>query len=153
MDASPKPNGVIVADDDPMIRDVLRAKLEDIDQDVFLANDGLQAVTLASQMQASLVMLDIAMPGLDGLGACARIRGLHGYAATPIVMLTVDDTEQVQQAASRAGATMFLVKPFGLAALILALSRFLLIDDAKLETIQVNAVRASGGRVFRMLHS
>jgi DNA-binding response OmpR family regulator len=150
---SPKPPGVIVADDDPMIRDVLRATLEAIDQHVFLANDGLAAVILASKTQASLVMLDVEMPKLDGFLACAQIRRLHGYADTPIVMLTIDDTERAQQAAARAGATMFLVKPFGSAALMLTLSRFLLIDDGTLETIQVNAVRAAGGRVFRRMRS
>ena len=153
MDASSNPTGIIVADDDFMIRELLRAKLEDIGQDVFLANNGQEAVALASRMQASLVMLDVAMPELDGFLACAQIRRLHGYADTPIVMLTIDDTERAQQAASRAGATMFLVKPFGSAALILALSRFLPIDDATLETIQANAVRAAGGKVFRKMHS
>ena len=153
LDTSPKPTGVIVADDDPMIRNILLARLKDIDQDVFLANNGLEAVILASRMQASLVMLDVEMPELDGLLACAQIRQLPGYAGTPIVMLTLHDTEQAQNAASRAGATMFLVKPFSSAALMLALSRFLRIDNATLETIQVNAVRAGGGRVFRRLHS
>lgn len=149
----PKPTGVIVADDDPMIRSILQGKLQAIEQDVYLANNGLEAVTLASQMQASLVILDVKMPKLDGLAACERIRRLPGYQTTPIVMLTFQDTERAQIAASRAGASMFLVKPFGSAALMLALSRYLPLDDATQQAIHANAIRAAGGRVFAKVRS
>jgi two-component system alkaline phosphatase synthesis response regulator PhoP len=149
----PKPTGVIVADDDPMIRNILKDKLEAIEQNVFLANNGLEALGLASRMQASLVILDVKMPKLDGLLACERIRRLPGYATTPIVMLTFQDTERAQIAASRAGATMFLVKPFGSAALMLALSRYLPIDVITQQSIHDNAVRAAGGRVFAKMRS
>lgn len=141
--------GIIVADDDPIILHVLRGMLKSVKQDVHLADDGLEAVALASRMTASLIILDVKMPELDGLQACARIRALPGYDSTPIVILTFDDGESAQLAASRAGATMFLVKPFSAAALMLALSRFLPIDDAMQQEIHANAVRASGGRVFR----
>ena len=153
MEMLPKPTGVIVADDDPLIRSILKGKLEAIEQDVFMANNGLEAVELASKMQASLVILDVKMPKLDGLLACEQIRKLPGYAATPIVMLTFQDTERAQKTASRAGATMFLVKPFGSAALMLALSRFLPIDDATQQAIHAEAVRAAGGRVFAKMRS
>jgi CheY-like chemotaxis protein len=149
----PKPTGVIVADDDSMIRSILKDKLEAIQQDVFLANNGLEAVELASRMQASLVILDVKMPKLDGLLACERIRKLPGYALTPIVMLTFQDTERAQKSASRAGATMFLVKPFGSAALMLALSRYLPINNTTQQAILDNAVRAAGGRVFAKMRS
>ncbi len=143
-----KPSGVIVADDDPLIRSILKAKLEAIDQEVFLAHNGLEAVRLASQVQAAMVILDIKMPKLDGILACEQIRKMANYARTPIVMLTFDDTEQAQKSTSRAGATMFLVKPFGSAALMLALSRYLPIDERKIQEIHSAAVRAAGGKVF-----
>jgi two-component system alkaline phosphatase synthesis response regulator PhoP len=148
VDVLPKPNGIIVADDDPLIRDILRAKLESLGQTVFQANNGTEATFLASRTEASLIILDVKMPRMDGLQACAQIRRLPGYAATPIVMLTFDDSEQTQRAATRAGATMFLVKPFGSAALMLALSRFLPIDEAAQQEIHAAAVRATGGRVI-----
>jgi two-component system alkaline phosphatase synthesis response regulator PhoP len=142
-----------VADDDSVIRNVLKAMLEMLGQNVSLANNELEAVMLASKMQASLVILDIKMPKLDGLLACAQIRKLPGYTETPIVMLTSDDTERSQTAASRAGATMFLVKPFTTAGLTLALSRFLLIDNTTLQSIHDAAIRAAGGRVFTRTRS
>jgi CheY-like chemotaxis protein len=120
---------------------------------VHLVDDGLEAVALASQVRASLIILDLKMPNLDGLQACARIRELPGYADTPIVILTMGDGENAQVAASRAGATMLLVKPFSTASLMLALSQFLPISDAMQQEIHANAVRASGGRVFRRMGS
>jgi CheY-like chemotaxis protein len=147
-----KPVGVIVADDDPLILSVLKAKLEAIDLDVFLAHNGLEAVELASRVQASMVILDIQMPKLDGILACEQIRQLDGYAQTPIVMLTFDNTEQAHRLTSRAGATMFVVKPFSSAALMLALSRYLPIDENRIDEIHSAAVRAAGGRVFGKMH-
>ena len=145
--------GVIVADDDPLIRSVLRGRLEALNQDVWLANNGAEAVTLASRTRASLVILDVRMPKLSGLLACAEIRLLPGHANTPIVMLTFDDTKEAQAAASRAGATAFLVKPFGSASLMLALSRFLPIDGATRQAIRDTAVRAAGGGGFAKMRS
>ena len=127
--------------------------LQAVGQDVHLATSGLEAVALASRVKASLIMLDVNMPDLDGFQACVQIRRLPGYDATPIVMLTADDGAKIQTAASRAGATMFLVKPFSTAALMQALSRFLPISDAMQQKIHANAVRAAGGRVFAKLPS
>jgi CheY-like chemotaxis protein len=148
-----KPTGVIVADDDHCIRRVLKGMLEGLEQEVHLVTDGLEAVALAARVAASLVLLDINMPKLDGLQACAQIRRLPGYAATPIVMLTAEEGEKVQAAASNAGASMFLVKPFSTASLMLALSRVLPINDAMQQKIHANAVRASGGQVFARMRS
>ncbi len=148
-----QPSGVIVADDDPVIRAILRTKLAAINQTAVLASNGQDAVMLASQMQASLVILDVMMPMLDGLRACAQLRRLPDYAETPIVMLTSDDTERSQTAASEAGATMFLVKPFAPASLMLTLSRFLPIDHATLDSIHDAAVRAAGGKTFTKMRS
>jgi len=148
LETSGKRSGIIVADDDPFICRVLKGMLEAIDQDVALAANGLEAVDLASATAAALIILDVKMPELDGFQACAQIRKLPGYERTPIVILTFDNGESAQSTASRAGATMFLVKPFTTASLMLALSRFLPISDATQQQIHANAVRATGGRVF-----
>jgi CheY-like chemotaxis protein len=153
METVQKPSGVIVADDDALIRSVLQARLKAVHQDVLLASNRLEAVAIASRTQAALVILDFKMPELDGIAACARIRALPGYASTPIVMLTFDDTERTQKEASQAGATALLRKPFGAAALMLALSRYLSIDDNGMQGIHDNAVRASGGNVFARPHN
>ena len=134
--------GVIVADNDVMIRGVLRSMLAGVGQDVFLAATGEEAVALALVVQAKLVLLDLAMPKLNGFQACERLRALRGCASTPIVILTTHHGEGARQAAARVGATLFLVKPFQPAALLQSLSPFLDIDVSTQEKMALAARRA-----------
>jgi CheY-like chemotaxis protein len=136
--------GVIVADDDAMIRSILRARLEALDLNVFLASDGLEAVEFASRIKAAVIILDLKMPRLNGLLACQRIRQLPGNAATPIVILTALPGKEAEVAAARVGATAYFVKPFRPALLLQAVSQFLPINDATRELIRHNADLANG---------
>lgn len=105
-------NGVIVGENDGLMRGIIRSILVHTGQQVFPAADGMEAVLLARQFQARLVMLDINMPRLNGLLACVAIRALPGYAKVPIVMLTGYDDERMRKAAARVGANDFVTKPF-----------------------------------------
>ncbi len=105
-------NGVILAENDALLRAIVRSVLVSAEQQVFLAADGLEAVGLARQFKARLVLLDIGMPRLNGLLACKTIRALPGYADVPIVMLTGYDNERMRQAARQVGANDFITKPF-----------------------------------------
>jgi CheY-like chemotaxis protein len=136
--------GVIVADDDPMIRSVLRAKLEAINLNVFVTSDGLEAVELASRIRAAVIILDLKMPRLNGLLACQRIRQLPGNAQTPIVILTSVPGKDAEAAAAHVGATAYFLKPFRPALLLQALSRFLPIDATTRDLIRRNADLVSG---------
>jgi CheY-like chemotaxis protein len=136
--------GVIVADDDPIIRSVLRAALEAIDLNVFVADNGLEAVRLAARIQAALIILDFKMPQLNGLVACQHIRQLRGNAQTPIVMLTSSFGNDFEAAAASVGVTEYHVKPFRTALLMQAVARFLPISDAARDLIRRNADRANG---------
>jgi len=127
--------GVIVADNDMVIRGILRSILIGVGQEVHLAVSGEEAVAIASRMQARLVLLDLDMPKLNGLLACERLRALAGYASTPIVILTAYDGEDARRDAARAGATLFLVKPFQPAALLASLSPYLDIDTGTREAV------------------
>jgi CheY-like chemotaxis protein len=134
---------IIVADDDPMIRSVLRASFEALNLNVFLAHDGVEAVKLALQIAASLIILDLRMPQLNGLLACQRIRQLPNHATTPIVILTSTSGKDAEAAASRVGATDYFVKPFRPALLLQAMSRFLPINAATRDLIRQSADRVS----------
>jgi DNA-binding response OmpR family regulator len=105
-------NGVIAAENDSQMRGLLRSVLTHVGQQVFPAADGEEAVALARQFKARLVLLDVAMPRLNGLQACDLIRKLPGYADVPIVMLTGYDEDRLRAAARRFGATEFITKPF-----------------------------------------
>lgn len=102
---------VIVAENDGMMRGLLRTALAHPGRSILLCADGLEALELASQTIANLVLLDLKMPRMDGIEACQRIRELPCYAAVPIVVLTVFDGGLPKQRALRAGASAFLRKP------------------------------------------
>jgi DNA-binding response OmpR family regulator len=118
-------NGVILAENDALMRGIVRAVLLRAEQQVFPVGNGAEAVTLAQQFRARLVLLDIAMPQLNGLLACEAIRALPGYADVPIVMLTGYDDERLRLAAQRVGATDFILKPFQPNALLARLAAYL----------------------------
>jgi CheY-like chemotaxis protein len=103
---------VIVADNDSMMRGLLRTVLEQPRRTLLLCADGTEAVELASQTLATLVLLDLRMPRMSGIEACLQIRQLPRYATVPIVILTVFDGETLKRRALTAGATSFLAKPF-----------------------------------------
>jgi two-component system chemotaxis response regulator CheY len=109
---------VIVADNDSMMRGLLRTVLEQPRRTLLLCVDGLEAVELASQTLATAVLLDLRMPRLGGIDACRTIRELPRYATVPIVILTVFDGDGLRRQAKRAGATAFLAKPFSRLALL-----------------------------------
>lgn len=103
---------IIIADNDTMVRGILRSILEHPRRALLLAGDGGEAVSHAGAVQAALVLLDMRMPRLDGITACRRIRELPNYHDVPIVILTAFDGERARRDAHRAGATAFFVKPF-----------------------------------------
>ena len=118
-------NGVIVAENDAQMRGLIRSVFVHSGQQVFLAADGEEAVALARQFKARLVLLDIAMPRCDGLQACELIHQLPDYGEVPIVMLTGFDDRRYRAAAQRHGATDFITKPFRPTVLLARLAAWL----------------------------
>jgi CheY-like chemotaxis protein len=103
------PPRVLIADDAPAMRAALRGLLEDHGLPVIgEAADGLQAVTMAAQLQPDVVVMDVRMPGLDGLQATSRITGAHSEIR--VVVYSVFDSDETRHAAHRAGAAAFVPK-------------------------------------------
>jgi len=107
---------VLVVDDDPPLRRMLERTLAAEGFDVVLAADGGSALLAAERSAPDLIVLDVAMPGLDGLAVCRRLRdkGLP----TPILMLTARDAVADRVTGLQAGADDYLVKPFAVQELI-----------------------------------
>jgi CheY-like chemotaxis protein len=124
---------VIVADNDSMMRGLLRTVLEQPGRTLLLCADGLEAVELATQTLATLVLLDLRMPRMGGIEACLQIRELPRYAEVPIVILTVFDGEALKRRALMAGATSFLAKPFSRADLLQVVNPLIQARKRKLE--------------------
>ena len=138
-------SGVILAENDALMRGIIRTLLLHAGQQVFPVADGLEAVILARQFKAQLVLLDIAMPRLNGLLACQAIRALPDYADVPIVILTGYTDPRLRQAAERLGANDFLTKPFRPDVLLTRLAAYLHIPANALPA------RASAGAGDAML--
>ena len=102
---------VLFADDDIIARTLLAAVLADLDHEGTEACDGEAAWTLYQQEPAPLVVLDINMPGLDGLGVCRRIREHQAGRETFVLVVTARDGRDDLAAVLDAGADDYVTKP------------------------------------------
>jgi two-component system, OmpR family, response regulator MprA len=115
---------VMVVDDERAVRESLRRALELEGYDVELAADGEDALDrLGSSAAADAVILDVLMPGIDGLEVCRRLRA--GANAVPVLMLTARAEVDSRVAGLDAGADDYLPKPFALAELLARLRALL----------------------------
>lgn len=106
---------ILVVDDDPQIRRVMRATLVGHGYEVIEARDGESALESAAREMPSLVLLDMNMPGIDGLEAC---RHLRAGSDIPVIILSVRNTEKDKVAALDAGADDYVTKPFSIEELL-----------------------------------
>lgn len=105
-------NSVLVVDDEPALRKTLRSTLTASGFAVEEARSGEEALRSVQRQAVDLVLLDINMPGMSGIDACRRIRGISPHAG--IVMITVRDLEDDKVRALDAGADDYVTKPFKL---------------------------------------
>jgi two-component system, OmpR family, KDP operon response regulator KdpE len=106
---------VLVVDDEAPIRRTMRANLEARGYDVDVAESGEQALALAARHHPDVVLLDLGLPGMDGLDV---IDGLRGWSQVPIVVLSARGSERDKVAALDAGADDYVAKPFGMDELL-----------------------------------
>jgi two-component system, OmpR family, response regulator MprA len=108
---------ILVVDDERAVRESLRRALELEGYDVELAGDGEEALErLSAPVTADAVVLDVLMPGIDGLEVCRRLRASAN--AVPVLMLTARAEVDSRVAGLDAGADDYLPKPFALAELL-----------------------------------
>ena len=102
---------VLIADDDTVVRDVVRRYLERDGLDVSIAHDGAEAQRLLDTEQIDVAVLDVMMPGSDGLSLCRDLRRDGDYSM-PVILLTALGEEDDRIAGLEAGADDYLTKPF-----------------------------------------
>src|SRR5690242_3406087 len=102
---------VLIADDDTVVRDVVRRYLERDGMDVSIAHDGNEALRLLDTEQIDVAVLDVMMPGSDGLSLCRDLRR-EGDFSMPVILLTALGEEDDRIAGLEAGADDYLTKPF-----------------------------------------
>ena len=107
---------VVLADDDPSIRLMIRHVLESEEFDIVEAADGIEAIKAVEKHHPALVLLDAVMPGIDGFTTCKQIKD-KGYTDVPVMMITgLDDDASVERAYD-VGAIDFITKPIKWAVL------------------------------------
>ena len=106
---------VLVVDDEPQIRRALGINLRARGYEVDLAETGEQALEFAARHHPDVVVLDLGLPGIDGV---AVIEGLRGWSKVPIIVLSVRESEPDKVAALDAGADDYVTKPFGMDELL-----------------------------------
>jgi len=102
---------ILIADDDKATRVLLRRVMEREGYKVVAAETGTEAVRLCQSVAADLILLDYIMPELDGVDACAQIRTLERYKATPVLMITSLDDDASIHRALVCGASDYVTKP------------------------------------------
>ena len=100
---------VLVVDDDPKTVDLVKLYLQKDGHAVVCAYDGVQALDLARHERPDLIVLDLMLPGMDGLSIC---RAMRAESSVPIIMLTARTTENDRLAGLDLGADDYVIKPF-----------------------------------------
>lgn len=100
---------ILVADDDPDIAELVELHLAGEGFRVFKAYDGAEALNIFGREKIDLAILDIMMPGVDGIQVCKRIRE---FSTIPVIMLSARDSEEDKVAGLEIGADDYVTKPF-----------------------------------------
>lgn len=105
---------ILAVDDEPSTLKMLRLliKLKRPEWVFHTAENGPQALDLVASQPVDCVLLDLSMPGMDGLEVCEKMRALPNTARTPIVIFTALDTPDRREKAAAVGATAFWIKTF-----------------------------------------
>ena len=135
---------ILIAEDEPEIAQLIQQTLERESFDCFVAQNGLKALELFEQESPDLIVLDLMLPGLDGLEVCTRIRQKSNVKDPYIMMLTARGEEIDRVIGLSTGADDYLVKPFSpreLVARVRALLRRSLRHGGQNENTQIHRTK------------
>nr|MBA2395017.1 response regulator [Ktedonobacteraceae bacterium] len=104
---------ILVVDDEAVLVETIAYNLEQAGYRVVTASDGNSALEAARSESPDLILLDIMLPGIDGLEVCRQLRKESSTATTPIVMLTAKSDEIDKVVGLEVGADDYVTKPFG----------------------------------------
>lgn len=134
---------ILVVDDEQSIIDLLQYTLEKAGYEVVVSMNGLEALQLSRQHQPDLAILDITMPGLDGLDLCGKLRHESG---PPVILLTARDSEIDKIVGLEVGADDYVTKPFSPRELIARVKAVL--RRANTNHVNANSELRSGGLIL-----
>lgn len=108
----PGPFRILVVEDEPVIRELVRSMLSEGDVEVECASTGAEGLKLARTRAYDLILLDVVLPQMDGITVCRLIKADPTTAAVPLHMLTGKAKKADVEAAEKAGANGYIHKPF-----------------------------------------
>ena len=106
---------ILVVDDEKAIRQLLKINLEKEGYNILEASGGVEAIQIVSEQKPNLILLDVMLPGMDGLSICKRIKNMINI---PIIMVTAKDSEIDKILGLEIGADDYITKPFSIRELI-----------------------------------
>lgn len=106
---------ILIVDDEKAIRQLLKVNLEKEGYNILEASTGMDAIQIASEQKPNLILLDVMLPGMDGLSICKRIKNMMNI---PIIMVTAKDSEIDKILGLEIGADDYITKPFSIRELI-----------------------------------
>jgi CheY-like chemotaxis protein len=107
-----KPKRILVVDDEARVREMIDFRLRLFGYEVLHAEDGKEALAIASKEKPDLVLLDVMMPELDGFQVCKRLKQHEKTRDIPVVMLTAKAEAKDVTRAFNSGAVDYVVKPY-----------------------------------------
>ena len=116
---------ILIVDDSESIREVVKFTLENEGHHVLVGVDGVDAQKHLNGDQIDLIITDLHMPEMDGIGFIRTVRATEEYKRIPILFLTTESQTAKKMEAKEAGATGWIIKPFVPAKLIAALNKVL----------------------------
>lgn len=116
---------ILIADDEARLRRLISATLERLGHELLEAPDGTSALAAARQERPAVALLDVQMPGLDGLTVCRAIKEDTTLAGTAVIMVTALAGDVERQRGLEAGADAYLAKPFSPLELLKLVERVL----------------------------
>lgn len=119
------PGVILAVDDSASMRQMVRFTLEGAGYEVMQAADGVEALSLAKERAADLVLTDVNMPRMDGISLVRELRALDQYKFVPMLVLTTESGNDTKQRGKQAGATGWIVKPFNPEQLLATIARVL----------------------------
>lgn len=116
---------ILLVEDDPIIMNLIVILLERDGYEVVQSSSAEEGISLAEARPPDLILMDVALPGLDGLEATRILKGREATRHIPIIALTAQAMKEDAEKASRAGCDGFIVKPLSTRAFLVEIARFL----------------------------
>ena len=116
---------ILIVDDSPLVRQSLQATLSGAGYETAVAEDGIGALAMVRRESFDLVVADLNMPKLDGVGLVRLIREHQAHQNLPVLMLTSSQSTAQRQSSRSAGATGWMVKPFEPSLLLTTIGQLL----------------------------